>query len=101
MADDDGELATTNGTEEKKRRRRRSGGKPSAPTALPDGTGPQPGMMKVLWADIRGRRLPRQPTADELAWEAEEEAAELEARGGVTGLSNDHYERLRQRSAPR
>ncbi|HVL91789.1 MAG TPA: hypothetical protein VM264_00425 [Acidimicrobiales bacterium] len=61
----------------------------------------EPGLLKVLWGDIRGKRIPRQPTADELAWEAEEEEAELAARGGVTGLSNEQMERLRQRSVPR
>ncbi|MEO6121687.1 MAG: hypothetical protein ABIW46_01665 [Acidimicrobiales bacterium] len=54
--------------------------------------------MKTLWADLRGRRIPRQPSADELAWEAEEEAAEIAARGGVTGLNEDQMQRLRERS---
>jgi len=61
----------------------------------------EPGLMKTLWADIKGRRLPRTPTADELAWEAEEEEMELAARGGHTDLSADHMEKLRQRSVAR
>lgn len=102
MAEHASDSATT--TEETKRRRglRRPGGRKERPAAAPpaERTGPEPGLMTVLWADIRGKRIPRQPTADELAWEAEEEALENEARGGVTGLDPAIYERLRQRSGP-
>lgn len=103
MADHDGDTATHAGTEETKKRRGRRGAG-TAPRAVPPppaASGGEPGLMKTLWADIRGRRLPRQPTADELAWEAEDEAEELAARGGVTGLDQEHYDRLRQRSGPR
>ncbi|MGH9164792.1 MAG: hypothetical protein ACRDZW_04670 [Acidimicrobiales bacterium] len=60
-----------------------------------------PGMLKVLWADIRGKRLPRQPTAQELEWEAEDEAEEAAARANYspgTDLTDDHMERWRRRT---
>lgn len=60
-----------------------------------------PGLLKVLWADIRGRRLPRQPSAEELQWEAEEEAEEAAARASFspgTDLTDEHMERWRRRT---
>lgn len=100
--DFDIDIATETGSDGRKGRRgRRPGSKPGSTAPVPLASGPEPGLMKVLWADLRGRRIPRQPTADELAWEAEQEAEELAARGGVTGLSSDAMERLRRRSVPR
>jgi len=73
---------------------------PSAPSSSGAASMERPGLFKVLWADIRGRRLPYQPTAEELQWEADEAAAEAAARAGMaagTDLSDEHYEELRRR----
>ncbi|MGH9156480.1 MAG: hypothetical protein ACRD1K_11745 [Acidimicrobiales bacterium] len=101
MAQHDGDVATQGATEDTKRRRGKRRPPNASSTPPVTNPGPEPGVMKLLWADLRGRRIPRQPTADELAWEAEEEAAELAARGGVTGLNEEQMRRISDRSMQR
>lgn len=106
----------TSPTRGRRRGTRRPANKPpvsEAPTithaqAEPEGAPAEPmsrpGVLKVLWADIRGKRLPYQPTTEELAWEAEEQAAEVEARATMaagTDLDAARFEAMRRRITTR
>jgi len=66
MSSNDNDLEVTD--------RKRRGLRPSSGPAS-DGS---PGMMKVLWADLRKRPVPSEMSTEELEWLEEEEAARRE-----------------------
>ncbi len=88
MASEEKELETTG-----RGRRRR------APSSRPQAQG-NPGLLRVLWSDLRKQRIPTEPDAEELAWlEAQEEQLRAEAAkiGRVHAISAEHRETLRRR----
>lgn len=88
MASDEKELETSG----RGRRGRRPQSKPE--------TGGNPGLLRVLWADLRKQELPSEPDPEELAWlEEERELRRQEAAkvGRVHSLGEEHLERLRRR----
>lgn len=88
MASDEKELEAT----ERKQRGRRPKSKPQA-----DGN---PGLLRVLWADLRKQEVPREPDPEEEAWYQEEEelCRQQAARAGrVHCLPLEHQERFRRR----
>lgn len=69
------------------------------PSTQPQTDG-NPGLLRVLWADLRKQELPREPDPEEMAWIEEEEEllrAEGAKIGSVHSISAEHRENLRQR----
>lgn len=88
MASDEQDVEVT----ERGRRGRRPSSKPKS-----DGN---PGLLKVLWADLRKQPVPSEPDPDEEAWFEEEEElrrAEGAKVGKVHSIGAEHLDALRQR----
>lgn len=69
------------------------------PSTRPQAQG-NPGLLRVLLADLRKQRIPSEPDAEELAW-LEEQEERLRAEGAKIGkvhtISAEQRENLRRR----
>ncbi|MDP9388499.1 MAG: hypothetical protein M3Q48_11465 [Actinomycetota bacterium] len=83
----------------RRRRRRDPESRRQEPENTPQGDA-SPGLLRLLWADLRKQQLPRPLEPEELAWiEAEEELrrqAEEEATRAHS-ISSEHIDALRRR----
>ncbi len=91
----------------KGRRRRRAaettpqGDADRTPETTPEGDA-KPGLLRVLWADLRGQKLPRPLEPEELAlMEAEEELRQQfeQESARSRSISPDHIDAMRRRYA--
>lgn len=95
MATEEQELA---GTDQKRRRRRRQPPE-RQPEPMPS-NGEKPGVLKLLWADLRKQPIPSEPDEVDLAlYEEEQERKREHAErvGRVHSISASHMDSLRRR----
>lgn len=90
MATEEHEVQAATG----RRRRRR------APDTRPEDDGANPGLLRLLWGDLRKQQLPRELEPEELAlMEAEEEMRQQfeQEANHARSISPEHMDALRRR----